>query len=424
MLNVLTLGAVNDGLTDNTDVLQSALDTLKGKGGLLYFPAGEYVTGSLQLYSNTTVYLEAGAVILASGDFDKYPVITEDMIPNFTRGTRRGILFALNAENITLQGAGTIDGRGYHWWGKEPDTKRPRTIQFINVNHVTIEGIHIQNSPCWTVHPIHCNNVTIHNISINNPYHSPNTDGINPESCSNVKISDCYIDVGDDCITIKSGMETDLFQKQFACENITVTNCTFVHGHGGVVIGSEMSGGVRNMTVSNCIFQNTERGIRLKTRRKRGGFVEDIIINNVIMDNVIAGITMNEYYKCGASEDQVDLFTYEKRPIEADTPRIKGVSVSNVVMKNVRGAGIYMLGLPELPISKVKIINVDIDTVGSEAGEEVIAVFNLPFCHGDGIRLKNVKDVRINDLTMHAADQELVLENAEATYINGQLVEM
>ncbi len=428
MLNVLTLGAVNDGLTDNTIVLQAALDSMQTTGGLLYFPAGRYLTGSLQIYSNTTIYLEAGATILASGDFVKYPVITEEMVPGFKRGTRRGIFFALNAENITIQGSGTIDGCGYHWWEKrhegEPDTRRPRTIQFINVDRVTIEGIHIQNSPCWTVHPIHCNNVTIHNISIHNPYDSPNTDGINPESCSNVKISDCYVDVGDDCITIKSGLETDLFQKQYPCENITVTNCTFVHGHGGVVIGSEMSGGVRNMTVSNCVFRNTERGIRLKTRRKRGGFVEDIIINNVIMDNVIAGITMNEYYKCGSFEGNEELFTYEKRPITADTPKIKGVIISNVVMKNVRGAGIYMLGLPEQPIHKVKIINVDIDAVGSEAGEEVIAVFNLPYCHGDGVRLKNVKDVIISDLSMQVACKEIVLENAENTVINGKLVEL
>ena len=314
MINVLDLGVMNNGIADNTELLQNALDSMKETGGLLYFPAGKYLTASLQMYSNTTIYLESGATILANADHDKYPVITEKMVPGFTRGSKRGILFALDAENITVRGKGTIDGCGYNWWHLSKtmhasDCYRPRTIQFINCNHVTIDGIHIQNSPCWTVHPIHCNDVTINNISIINPYKSPNTDGINPESCSNVKISNCYIDVGDDCVTIKSGLETDLFQKQFPCENIAVTNCTFVHGHGGIVIGSEMSGGVRNMTVTNCIFRDTDRGIRLKTRRKRGGKVEDIVINNVIMDNVIAGITMNEYYKCGALEENQELFT-------------------------------------------------------------------------------------------------------------------
>ena len=424
MINILDLGVVADGTTDNTLLLQQALDSLKPNGGMLYFPAGQYVTGSLQIYSNTTLYLEAGATILASGDYDKYPVIDETLIPGFKRGTRRGILFSLNAENITVQGAGTIDGRGYYWWVMwdkgEPDTRRPRTIQFINTNHVTIEGIHIQNSPCWTVHPIRCNNVTIHNISIYNPYEAPNTDGINPESCSNVKISDCYIDVGDDCVTIKSGLESDLFQKEHACENIAVTNCTFVHGHGGVVIGSEMSGGVRNMTVSNCIFQNTDRGIRIKTRRKRGGYVEDIIINNVIMDNVIAGITMNEYYKCGTYEENIDLFTYEKQPIVDSTPYIRGIIISNVIMKNVKAAGIYFLGLPELPISKVKIINADIDVIGCEEGEETIAVFNIEKSYGDGIYLKNVKDVIISDLTLSAVKQKFIFENAIDAYINGE----
>jgi len=427
MINVLNLGVVNDGVFDNTEVLQDALDNMKLTGGMLYFPAGKYLTASLQLYSNITIYLEAGAIILASGEMDKYPVITEDLVPGFKRGTARGILFALNAENITVKGEGTIDGCGYNWWHlskkmKASDCYRPRTIQFINCTHVTIDGIHIENSPCWTVHPIHCNNVTVNNISIHNPYESPNTDGINPESCSNVKISNCYIDVGDDCVTIKSGLEDDLYQKQFPCENITVSNCTFVHGHGGIVIGSEMSGGVRNMTVSNCIFQNTDRGIRLKTRRKRGGKVEDIIINNVIMDNVIAGITMNEYYKCGAKEGDEELFTYEKRPITDDTPSIHGVIISNVVMKNVRAAGIYMMGLPELPISKVKITNVDMLVTGCEEGEECISVFNIPLSYGDGICLKNVENVIINDLTLSAVKEDFIFDNVSDTYINGEKV--
>jgi len=428
MLNVLECNVKNDGITDNTKILQLLLDSLKESGGGLYFPAGKYLTASLQLYSNITLYLEAGAVILASGDMEKYPVISEEMIPGFTRGTARGILFALNAENISVKGEGTIDGCGYNWWHlskikRGTDLYRPRTIQFINCNHITIDGIHILNSPCWTIHPIHCNDVTINNISIQNPYNSPNTDGINPESCSNVKISNCYIDVGDDCVTIKSGLEDDLFQKQYPCENITISNCTFVHGHGGIVIGSEMSGGVRNMTVSNCIFQNTERGIRLKTRRKRGGRVEDIIINNVIMDNVIAGITMNEYYKCGASESDEELFTYEKCPITEDTPSIRGIIISNVIMKNVRAAGIYFLGLPELPISKVKITNVDIDVIGCEKGAQCISVFHLPRSFGDGICLKNVENVIINDLTMSAVKEKFIFENVKDTYINGEAIE-
>ena len=230
------------------------------------------------------------------------------------------------------------------------------------------------------------------------------------------------MDVGDDCVTIKSGLERDLFQKQYPCENITVTNCTFVHGHGGIVIGSEMSGGVRNMTVSNCIFRDTERGIRIKTRRKRGGFVEDIIVNNVIMDNVIAGITMNEYYKIGASPDNMGLFSYEARPIEDTTPYIRNIIISNIIMKKVRAAGMYFLGLPELPITKVKISNADITVTGCEEGEDSISVHNIPKSYGDGICMRNVKDVIINDLVLSAKEQEFYFENVQEAYINGEKI--
>lgn len=426
MINILEFGVIGDGETDYTEEFQAVLDSFKEKGGMLYVPAGTYIIGSLWIHSNTTIYLEAGAILAASGDKAKYPVIDESMVPGFVRGTRRGILFSLDAKNVTIKGEGTIDGRGYNWWDLwdkgENDERRPRTIQFINTDNVTIEGIRIINSPCWTVHPIHCNNVTIHNISIFNPYESPNTDGINPESCKNVKISDCYIDVGDDCITIKSGLERDVFQSKYACENIVVTNCTFVHGHGGIVIGSEMSGGVRNMTVSNCIFRNTDRGIRVKTRRKRGGFVEDIIVNNVIMDNVIAGITINEYYSCGASAEDTELFTYEERPIEQNTPYIRNIIISNIIMKNVRAAGMYFLGLPELPITKVKISNADIHVTGCEDGANSISVHNIPKSYGDGICLKNVKDVIINDLVLWAKERAFSFENVQETYVNGKKI--
>lgn len=422
-MNILEFGALGDGVTDNTALFQTALDSLRETGGEVRVPVGKYVVGSLRLYSNTTLYLENGAVLLASEDKEKYPVITEEMVPGFVRGTRQGILFALDAENVKVRGEGMIDGRGHIWWDrKETDEMRPRSIQFINVNRVTIEGIRIVNSPCWTVHPIHCTDVTIHNISIFNPYDSPNTDGINPESCRNVKISDCCVDVGDDCVTIKSGLERDIFQKQYPCENITITNCTFVHGHGGIVIGSEMSGGVRNMTVSNCIFRDTERGIRIKTRRKRGGFVEDILVNNVIMDNVIAGITMNQYYKCGASPSETELFTYEPRPIEESTPYIGGISISNVIMKNVRAAGIYFLGLPEQPISNVKISNADIRVIGCTEGEDSVSVHNIPKSYGDGIVLRNVKNVEITSCVLSAKEKKYILENAKETKINGEYV--
>lgn len=407
---------------DITEKLQGILDGFKENGGELYFPSGEYTFGSLRLWSDTSIILGAGARILASTDFDKYPRVFEDEVKGFIRGTRRGIFYAEGSENITIKGEGVIEGNGSAWWEKEGDYTRPRTISFINCKNILIEGIKIYNSPCWTIHPICSENISIKGVMIKNPYDSPNTDGINPESCKNVRISDCLVDVGDDCITLKSGWENDTLQKQFPCENITVTGCTFVHGHGGVVMGSEMSGGVKNVTVSNCVFQNTERGIRIKTRRRRGGFVEDIIVNNVIMDNVIAGITINGFYMHGEQNAPYnELFTREKMPLRDDTPTIKNILISDVIIKEAQASGIYFLGIPECPIENVNIKNIVVDTKGCE-GEFSVCAENIKPSKGEGIYLNNVKNVKISDCTISAATEETIIENRENTFLNGKLI--
>ena len=423
MINVLEHGIRADGIFDNTDALQSLIDGLMPSGGTLYFPPGIYLCGSLCLHSNTVIYLDAGAVISASGDFGKYPVITKEQVPGFVRGTRRGIFFALNAENICIKGKGTVNGNGENWWESgESDTKRPRTIQFINCKTVAIKDIKIKNSPCWTINPICCDNVTVDNVTINNPYNAPNTDGINPESCKNVRISNCCVDVGDDCLTIKSGLESDILQKENPCENITVTNCVFAHGHGGVVIGSEMSGGVKNVTVSNCIFQNTDRGIRIKTRRKRGGAVENLLVNNVIMDNVIAGVTVNGYYICGADPDNAELFSQDALKITEDTPVIRNLILSDIIMKNVLGAGIYIYGIREMSVSNIKISNVNISMKPDGNRHLSVMAPHIKPSNGEGVYLKNVKDITVTDIYVETPAEKFIVNNAENTYINGEKV--
>ena len=209
-------------------------------------------------------------------------------------------IYADGAENIAITGFGTIDGQGQKWWDvfrnhpEQLEYPRPKLISFDSCQQITLRDVSLVNSPSWTVNPILCQDITVDNIKIKNPADSPNTDGIDPESCKNVRISNCLIDVGDDCIAIKSGTEET--KERVSCENITISNCQMLHGHGGVVLGSEMSGDIRNVTISNCIFQDTDRGIRLKSRRGRGGVIEDIRVNNLIMDNVICPFTLNLYY--------------------------------------------------------------------------------------------------------------------------------
>ena len=421
--DVTEFSVIGDGKTNNTKAIEVLIQRVReNSGGTLYFPCGKYVTGSVRLFSNMGIYLDAGAVILGSTDYADYPKITQEVAPGYTRDTYRALITAFSAENIFIEGNGKIDGRGSAWWHKTHDTARPRAIQPILCKNVRISEITVENSPCWTVHPMCCENVTIDGITIKNPYDSPNTDGSNPESSRNVRISNCCVDVGDDCITIKSGTEDDDLQKKFPCENITVTNCTMIHGHGGVVIGSEMSGGIKNVVISNCVFQNTDRGIRVKTRRKRGGYMKDIIVSNIIMENILAGITVNEYYSCGADPNDTFLFSDEKMPPTADTPEISGISLSNITGRNIKGVGMYMYGLPEKPISNVRMSNIDFEVTGSNEGINAVSSIGRKKSFGEGIFLENARDIIMTNMHIQCSKKKYELKHCERVQINGEML--
>ncbi len=417
--NVTDYGVIGNGVKNNTVAINALTKRLRETGGTVYFPAGEYVSGSIHLYSNMTLLLDAGATILGSHDFNDYPFIE---LEGFTRGTRHGLISAVNARNIRITG-GRIDGRGkYFWDNMESDYERPRTINPILCKDVSITDIIIENSPCWTVHPLCCENVTVRGVTIYNPYDSPNTDGINPESCKNVRISDCHIDVGDDCVTLKAGTELDPLMKGRPCENIIVTGCTMAHGHGGVVIGSEMSGGVKNVSVSNCVFQNTERGIRVKTRRKRGGCVTNASFSNILMENVGGVITMNAYYCCVCAEypfPKEILFDEGPQPVDELTPRFSDIRISGITARGVAGVGVYLYGLPESPIENVTISDVSMEIVGCEDGFPPVAAFNRERCNGEGIILENVKNVSMQGVNLKCKGERLMLKSASSVTING-----
>ncbi len=280
------------------------------------------------------------------------------------------LFYAYKAENIAIRGRGTINGHGKKWWDFhhklydksmpvskwqeefkrvnpnviKPDEAsmiergflRPPFIQPMYCKNVLIEGITIRNSPFWTVNPEFCENVTVHGVTIINP-HSPNTDGINPESCRYVHISDCHISVGDDCITIKSGKDAAGRKMATPAENYTITNCTMLSGHGGVVIGSEMSGDVRKIAISNCIFDGTDRGIRIKTARGRGGIVEEIRVDNIIMKNIREqAIVLDMFYQKSPEE-----------PVSERTPRFRNIHFSNITAQTKTAA--ILNGITECP---------------------------------------------------------------------------
>ena len=420
--NVTDYGVIGDGKTNNTEAINALTKSLDGKGGTLYFPAGEYVSGSIRLYSHMTLLLDGGAVILGSECVDDFPFIE---VEGFERGGRQGLICAFHAQNIRITG-GRIDGRGKIWWENiGSDYVRPRTINPILCRDVSITDIILENSPCWTVHPLCCENVTIRGVTIYNPYDSPNTDGINPESCKNVRISDCHIDVGDDCVTVKAGMELDPLMREHPCENIIITGCTMAHGHGGVVIGSEMSGGVKNISVSNCVFQNTDRGIRIKTRRKRGGEVIGASFSNIIMENVGAAITMNQYYSCVCGEypfPKEILFDEGKQPVDALTPRFSDIRISGILARGVKGVGIYLYGLPEQPIENVTISDVAMEITGCEGGFEPVMAYKRVRCNGEGVVLENVKNITVQGVHLQCRGEALTLKNAENVVLEGERV--
>lgn len=422
--NVLDYGITGDGSTNWTHALNSLVEKMAAAGGgRLYFPPGEYVSGSITLCSNLTLELESGAVLLASGDPADYPWVNDGRIPGWHEPTHQGILFALGAQNIAVTGRGTIDGRGWNWWHKY-GKERPRSLQMIDCQKLLIEGITIRNSPAWTVHPVCCDDVTIHGITIRNPYDSPNTDGINPESCRNLHISDCTVDVGDDCVTLKSGTQSQPFINARPCENITITNCTMVHGHGGVVIGSEMSGGVRNVVISNCVFCGTDRGIRIKTRRLRGGVVEDIRVNNLIMDGVFCPIVVNSYYHCGTPPEELAIASDPgPQPLRPDTPAFRNLYFSNLTVKGAQAAACHIVGLPECPVDGVLIENFTVDMAGEgEAHHPAMdyASLNREGMRAAGLLLSNVENVVLRNLQLGGVEGPLaVVRGGRALTVEG-----
>jgi len=372
--DVTKYGAKKDSSVKATASIAKAIAAAsKAGGGTVYFPAGKYLTGAIHLKSNITIFIDAGAELNFSDNFDDYLPMVESRYEGVDVKSFSPLFYAYKAENIAIRGRGLINGHGKKWWDfvegykqDQPRSKwqylfdslnknillpddprqmkrgflRPPFIQPIYCENVLIEGITIINSPFWTVNPEFCENVTITGVTINNPP-SPNTDGINPESCKYVHISDCHISVGDDCITIKSGKDIPGRTKAAPAENYTITNCTMLSGHGGVVIGSEMSGGVKNIVISNCIFDGTDRGIRIKTTRGRGGVVEDIRVDNIIMKNIRdqAFVMDMEYSRT------------EKEPVSERTPRFRNIRISNVTAYTKQAALIN--GLEEMPVEDV-----------------------------------------------------------------------
>lgn len=401
--NIVDYGAKADGKTVNTAAFSKAIEECsQAGGGTVYIPSGIFLTAAVKLKSNITLHLSAGAVIKFIQDIAYYKTII-----NRWEGSEQEVytpfIYGTGLENVAITGRGLLDGQGDYWWKLyhmgELNYPRPRFISFTNCVNILIQGIKIVNSPAWTINPIECSNITVDKVTIQNPANSPNTDGINPSSCKNVHISNCHIDVGDDCITLKSGTED--CSKLIPCKNITINNCTMVHGHGGVVIGSEMSGDVRNVVISNCIFEGTDRGIRLKSRRGRGGLVEDIRVSNIVMKDVLCPLIMNLYYFCGEGGKLQKVWDKASYPVDDSTPSFRRIHFSNITARGVCNTAVFIYGLPEMPVKEVTFDNINIElAIDAEPAVPAMADKIEPVVQ-QGVYCNNVQDIKFINVTLN-----------------------
>ena len=364
-------GAKGDGETDCTEAFRRAIqECFNADGGRVVVPAGTFLTGPIHLKSNVNLHLLKGATIRFSTDTKKYPLVftrfecTELM--NFSP-----LIYAFEQENIAITGEGTLDGQGAAWhsWKSSGDTQllvkmgtegvpvaqrifgeghklRPNFVQPMRCRNVLIEGVRIINSPMWVLHPLYSTNVTVRGVTVDTT--GPNTDGCDPDSCTDVLIKDCTFSDGDDCIAIKSGRDADGRRVNIPCQNLVIQNCTFKAGHGGVGLGSETAGGIKNVFAEDCQFDSPDltMAMRFKTNPARGGYIENIYLRNCSVKTAQYGIHMTQRYGSnGASAG-------------SEKPPIRNIDIRDCQFATLTKAPIFIEGFSgDLRITDITIAN-------------------------------------------------------------------
>jgi polygalacturonase len=429
-LNVRDFGARGDGITEDTAAIQAAIAACPLKGRV-YFPAGTYLSSPIFPKSNMTLELCEGAVLLGVRERNRYPLLPGRIEKNgqeYFAGSFEGepalryasLICLLFVENLIITGRGIIDGNAgpENWWSPPYDfaAKRPSLFYALQCGNITLEGLSLRNSPSWTIHPLFCNNSRFLSLFIKNPADSPNTDGLNPEFCEDVLIAGVHFSVGDDCIAIKAG-KLVMGERGFGpAKNIMVRNNLMEFGHGAVVLGSEVGGGIREVFISKCIFRNTDRGLRIKSRRGRGkrSVIDKIRMSNVIMDRVKTPFVINMFYYCGPDGKSDYVQNKKALPVDHRTPAIGSIEIEDVVCKNTMTMAAIMYGLPERKIQRVVMKNVTI--IMDDEGE-----IGLPamMCGIDrvkraGIRICNAEKIIFDHVAVKNCEgREFIMENVD-----------
>ncbi len=391
--------------SDNADVdtiLRTALSQAK-PGETVLVPEGVWETHPLQIPTGVTLHLMQGARIQAVSTRENWEIQPAHHPDGRCFASWEGqpadsyaaIIWAADAEDIVITGLGTIDGGGDRtdWWDWPKETRngarRPRTIFLSNCDNAQISGVTICNSPSWTVHPIYCDDLVVCGVHIKNPADSPNTDGLNPESCRRVDISGVHISVGDDCIAVKAGKTTPQNTHLSPTTKLRIRQCRFADGHGGVVLGSEMSGSITDVHIHDCEFDGTDRGLRLKTRRDRGGEIANINLERCVMNNVGVALAVNAHYFCDADGKSDHVQSRKKAPVGTGTPRISNISVTELVSDDTRIAFAALLGLPEAPAENIKFDEIKVSFAENAPAQAPLMANNIDDQSGAGVLSEN-----------------------------------
>ena len=479
-INIIKFGAKADGVFLNTAAINNAIAACsKNGGGVVLIPNGFWLTGPIVLQSNVNLHIARGALLQFTANKSQYPLV-EGIWEGVGAARNQSPISASKATNIAITGTGIVDGNGDAWravkkdkltetqWKKlvssggllSDDKKiwypsassfkgstakdagvlqggktandfedikdflRPNLLVLTSCKNVLLDGVTFQNSPAWNLHPLLCENLTVKNVYVKNPWYAQNGDGIDIESCKNVLVYNCTFDVGDDGICIKSGKDEEGRKRGMPTENVTIDNCVVYHAHGGFVVGSEMSGGARNINVTNCSFIGTDIGLRFKTTRGRGGIVENIYCNNINMKDISGeAILFDMYYM---AKDPVPLANevrdapkVELLPVTEGTPQFRNFFVKNIVCDGAEKA-LFVRGLPEMGIKNIFLENLIFKAKKGIVCEEAngISIKNCQLILGDTkpvISILNSQSILIDKLVYNNSSDVLVSVKGDRT---------
>lgn len=426
-LDVKAFGAKGDGIADDTKFIQAAILACP-KDGRVLIPSGIYRITSIFLKSNLRLELAEGAELLAETDrslYPKFPSMIEsyDERNEYNLGTWEGnplpmfsgIITGIEVENVLIYGKGTINGNASkeNWW-KNPKVMvgafRPRLFFINHCKNVTLQGVKFCNSPSWTLHPYFSDDLKFYGLTIENPSDSPNTDGLDPESCKNVEIAGVRFSLGDDCIAVKSGKIYMGRKHKTPSENIHIRQCLMENGHGAVTIGSEMAGGVKNLVVEECLFSHTDRGLRIKTRRGRGkdAILDRIIFRKIRMDHVMTPFVANCFYFCDPDGKTEYVQTREAMPVDEGTPCVKRLEFVDIEAKNCHVAAAYFDGLPEQKIEEIVMKNVSVTYANNPKCDVPAMSSGVEACSRRGIFASNIGKLTLQNVSICGQDGEAI----------------